>query len=117
MAHYKNRKPRTWSGCCRMCSADTHDGRKRRASLDELRCATVDEWDMEDVEAPCGRIHAGHCFACCDMLGCGDESLDYVYDDALDYAFGCYTGTDVERGTLAPVRLATIGDALKEAAA
>lgn len=51
MAHYKNRKPKSFSGCCRMCAMRDHAGgcrTKRRPSLSELRSATVNDWDREE---------------------------------------------------------------------
>lgn len=53
MAHYKNRKPKSFTGCCRMCAMRDHRGgcrTKRNLSLGELRCATIEE-SLGDLHA------------------------------------------------------------------
>ena len=111
MAHWKNRKPRTWSGCCRMCAHKTHSGgcrNKRIPTIGELRCATVAEGSAE-MDCRGGRLvdDAAELDVCDGCEWC-DPGWD---DDSLDYALGFYTGTSVERGTIAPKSIVTLGDA------
>lgn len=50
MSHYKNRKPKSYKGCCGMCCLQTTDGRRcgRTPSIQELRaCPPVEDWETD----------------------------------------------------------------------
>ena len=80
MANYKNNKPKTYRGCCKMCCLNDTDGRRngRRHSLQEEKFyISADEEEYEECRPKEDIL---------DAMDVANDAIHRRYDDAFNEA-------------------------------
>lgn len=114
MAHWKNRKPRRFTGCCQMCAHRDHDGglrNKRIPTLGELRCQPASDGVEEYVEEREDLMYPSS--YTCDPCDCGDVACRGEPRECVERFLGLWPDTFVERQPTAPASLGTIADVMR----